>query len=370
MIYSSDTLTATITPSNATNKTITWTSSNPGVATVSNGKVTAVNGGTAIITASTYNRVSASYTVSVRYRAATASEMKASFGQLVEKPGAGYYVYAPSVMVEGTTFYIYSCSNKDEYQTHAHIYLNTNTRTMILAPQGGWDGYHICDPSVVKGNFYYNGANYKYALAYLGIEDGNGLGNNIGIALSNSPTSGWVRVGNQPYISSNTKSRWGVGQPSLIYVNGKLIMFYTNDTGVGSGMQVRIINPNNMQIEAAGNLGTANTNWMHNADFAYKDNRLYVAYEGDENNGDIISDTIKIKSAYISDYTNIGAYQNLYWEDENVINSYVSGQPRNTNAGLFKTQSGELQSRMVAFTAVSYGVGDGHFNYKIYKSDF
>ena len=48
------TLTATLTPSNATNKTVTWTSSNAAVATVSNtGVVTAVANGTAVITATT-----------------------------------------------------------------------------------------------------------------------------------------------------------------------------------------------------------------------------------------------------------------------------------------------------------------------------
>lgn len=45
------TLTAIVSPSDATNKSLTWTSSNPSVATVANGVVTAVGGGTAIITA-------------------------------------------------------------------------------------------------------------------------------------------------------------------------------------------------------------------------------------------------------------------------------------------------------------------------------
>ncbi|WP_291635054.1 Ig domain-containing protein [Clostridium sp.] len=52
-VGAADTLTSTVSPSNATNKAVTWTSSNPNIATVTNGVVTAVSPGTAIITATT-----------------------------------------------------------------------------------------------------------------------------------------------------------------------------------------------------------------------------------------------------------------------------------------------------------------------------
>ena len=52
-VGSTETLTATITPSNATNKNVTWTSSSTNVATVSNGTVTAVAVGTTVITVRT-----------------------------------------------------------------------------------------------------------------------------------------------------------------------------------------------------------------------------------------------------------------------------------------------------------------------------
>ena len=57
-------LTATVNPSNATSKTVTWKSSDATVATVANGKVTGVKAGTATVTATAGGK-SASVTVTV-----------------------------------------------------------------------------------------------------------------------------------------------------------------------------------------------------------------------------------------------------------------------------------------------------------------
>jgi formylglycine-generating enzyme required for sulfatase activity len=59
------TLEATVTPDNAADKTLKWTSSAPAVATVIDGTVTAVAEGTAIITAATANNRTATCTVTV-----------------------------------------------------------------------------------------------------------------------------------------------------------------------------------------------------------------------------------------------------------------------------------------------------------------
>jgi uncharacterized protein YjdB len=64
---SSQQLTASYSPSESLDTTVTWTSSNTNIASVSSsGKVTAVNAGTAIITAKTSNGKSATCTVTCK----------------------------------------------------------------------------------------------------------------------------------------------------------------------------------------------------------------------------------------------------------------------------------------------------------------
>ena len=64
-IGESETLTATVLPSNATDKSVTWTSSAQTVVTVEDGKVTTIESGTATITATTSNGKTASCMITV-----------------------------------------------------------------------------------------------------------------------------------------------------------------------------------------------------------------------------------------------------------------------------------------------------------------
>ena len=66
-------LKATVLPSNATDKIVVWSSSNPKVATVQNGVITAVGGGTATITAKTSDGKLASAKVTVNVNASSVS---------------------------------------------------------------------------------------------------------------------------------------------------------------------------------------------------------------------------------------------------------------------------------------------------------
>ncbi|MDR2962915.1 MAG: Ig-like domain-containing protein [Bacteroidales bacterium] len=62
---STTTLTATIMPANTTNQSITWTSSNPAVASIVNGEITALSVGTTTITATTSNGKTTTCTITV-----------------------------------------------------------------------------------------------------------------------------------------------------------------------------------------------------------------------------------------------------------------------------------------------------------------
>ena len=78
VIGSQTTLTATVAPSDASNKTVTWASSAPTVASVENGVVTALAAGSAVITVTTADGgFTASYSLTVK---AATSDLLATYG--------------------------------------------------------------------------------------------------------------------------------------------------------------------------------------------------------------------------------------------------------------------------------------------------
>ena len=140
----SETLTATVYPSDASNKTLTWKSSNSNVATVSNGKITAVAVGTATITATANNGQKATCTVNI-----TAS------GKF--EWGRDNWRFTNSSVYFGNTYYI----NSNYYNKLLQGLNNTEKQRVIEGLSEAWGGscygmaslsilgsYNIIDPSV------------------------------------------------------------------------------------------------------------------------------------------------------------------------------------------------------------------------------
>ena len=127
------TLTATVTPSNATNKSVTWTSSDEAVATVStSGVVTAVGNGTATITAKTKDgtNLTATCEVTVSYPVYVTNTftMQCARG----------YVYGNSTKLVGTT----DASQASEfaivtYEDETYLYDATN-KAFVCHSELGW----------------------------------------------------------------------------------------------------------------------------------------------------------------------------------------------------------------------------------------
>ena len=81
----SETITATVKPDDATDKTVTWSTSDASVATVEGGKVTAIKEGTANITAKAGEKsAECKITVSKKVIAVTSVELNKTFLELVE----------------------------------------------------------------------------------------------------------------------------------------------------------------------------------------------------------------------------------------------------------------------------------------------
>lgn len=148
--------------------------------------------------------------------------------QEVYDPADGYYSYAPSVVREGKTEWIWSCHNDEFRVIKDHIYLTklvdgvvVDSRSVLQAsPAPAWDSFHVCDPSVVTGKFSYLGTKYKLAMFYLGNDLDASAHNQVGVAFANSPEGPWVKLP-RPVVTFDRTDQWGAGQPTAVMMPGK-----------------------------------------------------------------------------------------------------------------------------------------------------
>ena len=131
-------LTATVSPSNATDKSVTWSSSNSGVATVSGGVVTAVAAGTATITATAGDK-SAKCEVKVERKVVAVTGVSLDKTSLTLSPGGSFQLAAmvsPSNADDKTVSWTSSDSSKVTVENGLVKAVSPGTAT-VTATAGG-----------------------------------------------------------------------------------------------------------------------------------------------------------------------------------------------------------------------------------------
>lgn len=134
-------LTATVNPSNATNKSVTWSSSNSNVVTVdANGNVKAVSPGTATITVKTNDGgYTASCTVIVKEKA---SNYVVTYTPIVQEGTGAILQYSVAVTKDGSTFSGYSFiiyDGKKVGTTLSIVQYNNNVKSATIRLTNGND---------------------------------------------------------------------------------------------------------------------------------------------------------------------------------------------------------------------------------------
>ena len=316
------------------------------------------------------------------------------------------YNYCPSIFVdENNKEHVYYCSNKDEGNVTDYVgyrvgsianneisYSNINYVLEHSTPTSVWDSRHTCDPSVIKGEFKYQGETYYYMMAYLGCLTSNSCLNETGIAVSKTPQGPWVKCNSLkadgvtpinpivPYSEFTMNSNsWGTGQPSLVSVDkkGKVLLFTTIGSATGTYTNLReydfsdidnyVLVRQRNSITTEGIKGTVSgASLINNADFGYDEvnHRVIMAkprqYFGTDNKSpNFVADTIDVyyiddtEGTKVGDVLFAGNNTSKFWKSVGEVNQSLTGFLRNHNTGLITDPYGRIDATKnvgVAFT--------------------
>lgn len=328
---------------------------------------------------------------------------KHSLEETVGDDGEEYfYNYCPSIKIENNEMHSYYCTNKDwgnitDYigYRNGRIYedkLYQSDEKLVIAPTPDtWDERHTCDPTVIKGEFLYNGETYNYLMAFLGCVPSDCTLNETGIAVSKNPQGPWIKCNSStddgvpinplvPYKDFDcTSKNWGTGQASLVSVDekGRVIIFTTVGCPIGSLTNIReydLSNINKLQKIREATMFTdgivGKSTRVNNADYCYdKVNKKFLMAKGRSPFGQDGLTPNFIASQVDVYYLNAEKYDNPFdiffdkerteqWHFIDTVDEKLSGYPRNHNTGLITNEYGHmyLSDRIgVAFSTSQYG---------------
>ena len=279
----------------------------------------------------------------------------------------GIYKYCPTC-IAGSIFY---CSNQDTPgEVKDGIYYR-NEKVLSTTP-GAWDSVQVCDPSVIEGNFSYNGSNYQYLMAYLGCATYDCTKNEIGFAVSNDLIN-WKKTGR--VVEAVNDGHWGVGQPSLINYDGDILLFYTSGTAKQTTTYVERLDCSDLKnVQHLGKKHMiCSYDYISNADFAFTEGNLYMTCDTHPFPGGKLDFISAKQSVYCASWDgNFDSLESMGWEVVAQIGSETTGHERNHNGCFSRDAYGGLSSRtLYVTTADSIGSwSDNLYTYRFTTVDF
>ena len=211
-----ETLTATITPDNATNKNVTWSSDTPSVASVNNGVVTAVAPGTATITVTTVDGgFTATCTVTVRPDIPPANP---NYRITVEATQGGNVTADPTAAKAGTTvtltpvpdrgYQVGSVAVTDRFGDAVAVTEQADGTYTFTMPNGQvtvtvtFEETPLPFTDVTEGDWFYDAVRYAYETGLM-----DGVGDNLFAPNSETTRAQLVtilyRLEGQPAVSGD-----------------------------------------------------------------------------------------------------------------------------------------------------------------------
>jgi len=157
LVDSTYTLTATVSPSNATDKTVTWTSSNPAIATIANGKITALAAGVVTITAKAGDKT-VTCTVTITANSNTQINADGKTGTVTDAQGNSY-----AIIKIGDQWWMTENLKATTYNDGTAIPNVTDATAWAALTTGAY-----CDYS----NLAANGAKYGYLYNWYAVNTG------------------------------------------------------------------------------------------------------------------------------------------------------------------------------------------------------
>jgi hypothetical protein len=233
----------------------------------------------------------------------------------------------------------------------------TSPQVVMTTSSSGWDSFHVCDPTVVEGNFTADGYSWDYAMYYTGstTEDGtdNEFNNHVGVAFSNDGTS-WHKYSANPVIhpKGDASGSYGAGIPAAYrapdYDDYVYVAFYDSTDG-----------DRNHYVSASDgkNFGsrTTLTSDPH-------DNTAIggIAYHPGEDRWYVSAKHNSDRASYL--YTRGTSWLNSTWYHQGTIDGSLTGYTHNHNPSWMTWPNGDDREDSDGYKFVYLGVGSSDPN--------